>query len=665
MNVFRLFHDRIVSVARARGLNGVRRARPTTLAAFTLRGGLCLVTALCGASLDAHARQSPAAGVAGQTKSAPVRPRRPDVGPRPPRRPAQRPVVAVVHRLRGWKLRALIAPPDAPIAATFDDNFVRTNIVAGFVLGDGRSIVARLPRAEAEMLSLPALFPGAGFGPGGEESTLVLVKQDGERIDAKFIGFDAGTGLSLLEAVQEVQGRTPELRAPQLFIGQRVRVVAPLPAEAAAAAAARPEPAPPVSDNPDGPVGDSGVLYMSLGEVEGRLKEVRRSPTGRAAAFTIQVEQVSPEWAGGVALSEAGALVGIVEQSGGRETRLLSAEAVRGAAARVKARRASVPQPWLGARGDSVADSKPEFFVAQGWPREQAWELMRRQQGVVLTAVAPDTPAARAGLRPGDVVARIENQEVRSVEDMSWILREVGGNRRAEFSILRAQNTPISLQVELSESQNPAFETARAEARGAEVEMRLADSLLFRLNENIRQTGVSLRALEETIRQTERPASQGDKEARARHAEAVERAATLRRQLDENQAKLREAMSNFALLSARHGEASTRLTAAGAGREGLTLQPLLSFGVGAMHHKTVIVQNGNSTTVKGLMVYSVVANSAAEQAGLKPGDLIETIDGHSSFELRQSLSREPRAEVTLGLLREGKRLTVNLKRAER
>ena len=655
--------------ARAQISDRATRTRPKSRAALALRGVACLLVVFFAAGLEARAQEARPSGDASPARPAarPVRPAQPP-GARPAAvrsASAPQPVVAVVHRLRGWRLRALIAPPDAPIAATFDDSFVRTNIVAGYVLGDGRSIVARLPRAEAEMLSLPALHPGASRRPGGEETSLVLVKVDGERIDAKFIGFDAGTGLSLLEADRAVFGRGPAAGVAPLVIGQRVRVVAPLPAAAAAAAAAdaRPTPAPP--DNPGGPVGDAGVLYMSLGEVEGRLKEVRRSPSGRAAAFTIEVEQASPEWAGGVALDDAGALVGIVEGSGGQESRLLSAEVVRAAAARVGARRASVPEPWLGARGDSIADSKLEFLIAQGWPREQAAGLVRRRQGVVLTAVAPGTPAARAGLRPGDVVARIENHDVRNVEDVSWILRELGGNRRAEFSILRAQKSPMRLRVELSESQNPAFETAHAEARGAEVEMRLADTLVLRLNANIRRIGEQITALDEAMRRDERAARQGDNEARARFEQTVERIATLRRELDEDRAKLREVMSGLTLSSARFGEASTRLSTAGAGREGLTLQPLFSYGVEAMHFVSKKTVDGVTTTAKGLMIYSIIPGSAAEAAGLKPGDLVETIDGVSAFELRtlpQTSPREPGAAVTLVVLRGAERLTVELRR---
>src|SRR5205823_11537921 len=116
-----------------------------------------------------------------------------------------------------------------------------------------------------------------------------------------------------------------------------------------------------------------------------------------------EVNQVSPEWTGGVAVGETGALVGIVDESGTNEARLVSAETVRAAAARVQARRASVPQPWLGARGDAVALTPLQLFVTHGWPESEARALLNRQQGVLLTEVAPGTPAALAGLRRGDV----------------------------------------------------------------------------------------------------------------------------------------------------------------------------------------------------------------------------------------------------------------------
>jgi C-terminal processing protease CtpA/Prc len=126
-------------------------------------------------------------------------------------------------------------------------------------------------------------------------------------------------------------------------------------------------------------------------------------------------------------------------------------------------------------------------------------------------------------------------------------------------------------------------------------------------------------------------------------------------------------MSNFALLSARRSEASASLRAESAGRAGLAAQPLLPFGFEVMSIEVKNVVNGSALTTTGLIVISVLPGSTAQQAGLRPGDMIETIDGRGQLGLdwREQLPREMGQGATLGVLREGKRLTVNLKRPER
>src|SRR2546421_1327193 len=201
------------------------------------------------------------------------------------------PVIAVVHRLSGWRLRALLTRPDGPVASTVDDQFTRTNIVAGYVLADGRSVVARLPRADAEMLDLSAQFPNAGLPTAAAAVPLSLLRGDGVEFKAHFVGLDARTGLSLLEAEQSFAALAPERSTFTPTVGQRVRVIAPVPAGAHAVSAAdstlpnstnAPVSAAATTAPPDSaPAGETGTIYMSLSEAQGQLRQINRSPTGR------------------------------------------------------------------------------------------------------------------------------------------------------------------------------------------------------------------------------------------------------------------------------------------------------------------------------------------------------------------------------------------------
>jgi S1-C subfamily serine protease len=581
------------------------------------------------------------------------------------------PVVAVIHRLSGWKLRAVVAPPDAPIATTFDDKFVRTNIVAGYVLPDGRSVVARLPQAEADVLNFTAQFPELKPSNSPGDSDLKLVRADGAEFDAKFIGLDGNTGLSLFETSQPVLPPAKEM-AQALVVGQRVCIWAPLPADAPSGdvgTTAPPSlsrevstttPTPPPAETAGNMlVGDAGVLYMNLGEIEGTLKAVRRSPSGRAIAFRIEAQNVSPEWAGGVALTEQNALIGIVEQSDKNETRLLSAEAVRAAASRVQARRASVPQPWLGARGDAVAMTPTDLFVERGWTREQASTLVRRQQGVVLTSVAPGTPAARAGLRPGDVIARVGAHDVRNVEDMTWMLKELGGNVPAYFTVLRAGAAPLNLRVMLSEAQNPAAETAQAEVYAAHAELMRTQAEADRVQSDM----TKLQREFERLR-TSRPPSPPSRAAVEAAQVAREREA-LREKLREAQERFKETELGVTRTKQQLEEAQVRLRAASAALPAFAVNPLLTLGVETCAFISTNLFNGMAQTRKGLIVVALHPETAAARSELRVGDIIETVNGQPSLgvDWKTKLPADDKKEISLGVLRDGKKLTLKLRPA--
>ena len=74
---------------------------------------------------------------------------------------------------------------------------------------------------------------------------------------------------------------------------------------------------------------------------------------------------------------------------------------VRLAAKRVVARQASVPRPWLGVKGEPVVAVTIERIVDIGWEVERARELALKRQGILLTSVAPGSPAALAKLKAG------------------------------------------------------------------------------------------------------------------------------------------------------------------------------------------------------------------------------------------------------------------------
>ncbi len=82
-----------------------------------------------------------------------------------------------------------------------------------------------------------------------------------------------------------------------------------------------------------------------------------------------------------------------------------------------------------GVAGAEFADLNPELASYFG-----------AERGVLVLRVAPDTPAARAGLQPGDVVRRLNGQNVESVRALRTAMARAG-NRSAELEVVRRGGT--------------------------------------------------------------------------------------------------------------------------------------------------------------------------------------------------------------------------------
>jgi C-terminal processing protease CtpA/Prc len=334
----------------------------------------------------------------------------------------------------------------------------------------------------------------------------------------------------------------------------------------------------------------------------------------------------------------------------------------------VLARRASVPQPWLGARGDSVAQSPLGLFVARGWPELEARAMVNRRQGVLLTEAAPGTPAAVAGLRSGDVVARISQHEVRGVEDMSQLLSELGGNSVVSFTVLRAQTPPRDLSVRLSEAQNPALETAQAEARAAAADLKLAESERHLAETDARlaqsetqQAQARVRACEAELRAALTEARRAEEQKHFQAAQA--RALAAQARATQAQARIKAAQLQAAAAQARLDAAQARIRAASAAHFGWPVAWLLPFGVRAIN--TWPQDTPSSNGHGGLLVVALAQQGRGGQTGLKIGDIIETCNGWPASSMDgwpDEADADKESAYTLGVRRDGQNLTIKLTR---
>jgi S1-C subfamily serine protease len=546
--------------------------------------------------------------------------------------------VTVVHRLSGWKLLAWLAASVTP-AFELDElpsvTDAHTNIVAGYIYEDGRSVVARLPQAEVELESFPlpptppAFFAAAGAGRDPEPEYM-LVTADGRRVEAKFVGLDSSTGLTLLEAKERLLSGGPtgtEGDTEDPTVGQRVHLYAPAPASAPAARTA-PQPAP-------------GFILMSIDQKEGMLTQVSHGPSGNPASIVASAD-VSSEWTGAVAVNELGEVVGIVSQTRGGETRIVPMAAVRGACDRVLRLRGSAPQAWLGARGDAASQARLEKWVGLGWPREMALPLIEKRRGVFLTSVAPGSPAALAGLRAGDLIAGVGAREVRSAEDLSLNLMEAGVGSTVDLTVWRAlQSAPFKISVELKGANDPALATAYAEQRAAHADLSAVAREASRVEAE----------LQSMIGRINTPADR-------------EKAEGLSARLRELKLKLKSGSEQMTLAAARVAAArSHRYGVGNAMRTRATplaqATPLQNFGLDTLG----LTPRGAARfgAQRGLLVVAVRPETPAAASSLRAGDVIEAVNGtpFNRAELLRLLAAPAAAPLSFGVVREGRRLTVS------
>lgn len=396
------------------------------------------------------AATAPPAGV--QTTPAPKA--APAFAPVPPRQ-----VVTVIHRLSGWKLLALLAtrdPASFQIEELPSPSDVHTNIVAGYISDDGRTVVAHLPQAELDLDTFPE--PPAGFFASATpraapkaQPEYAVITSEGRSVEVKFVGLDAATGLSLLEASSTLLSGAPVGEVGDTddpTVGQRVRLIAPAPAPAARVASTPPAP---------------GQLLVNMEEREGSLSEVISGISGRPYRLVARTPSASPELTGAVATNEIGEVLGIVSQTGVDESQIVSMANVRGALERVKRLHGNAPQPWVGIGGNAAFREPLEEWRKFGWTPEAAAAHIQSGGGVLLKKVAPGAPAALAGLKPGDLISRIGARDVRGVEDLSLTLKDAGVGSSLDFTVWRAfEREPLKFTVRLAAAHDPwlAFETA-------------------------------------------------------------------------------------------------------------------------------------------------------------------------------------------------------------
>src|SRR6267142_2486640 len=203
--------------------------------------------------------------------------------------------------------------------------------------------------------------------------------------------------------------------------------------------------------------------------------------------FFIQTDAaINPGNSGGALVDLSGRLVGlntaIFSRSGGSQGIgfAIPANMVRGVIASAQGGSAVVRRPWLGARLQAVT---PEIAESLS---------LKRPVGALVSGVAAKSPAARAGMRTGDLVVSVDGQEVDDANafDYRFATKPLGG--QANVGVLRS-GREVKLAVALeSAPEIPREETlikARSPFLGAKV-ANLSPALADELGMDIDAKGV-------------------------------------------------------------------------------------------------------------------------------------------------------------------------------
>ena len=231
-----------------------------------------------------------------------------------------------------------------------------------------------------------------------------------------------------------------------------------------------------MDDSSDTQVGD---LVLAIGDpfgvgqtvTNGIVSALNRitDPTGEGGSAYIQTDAaINPGNSGGALVDMDGDLIGVnsfILSRSGTSSGVgfaIPAAVVRRVVETAVGGGHAVVRPWLGARTQSVTG---EIARSLGLPLPQ---------GAMVADLYPGGPAARAGLRTGDVVLQADGRPVADAADLSYLIRNHRPGESVRLSVRRTdgRDEVLTLRAEAAPATPPRDErtiTGRNPFAGASV----------------------------------------------------------------------------------------------------------------------------------------------------------------------------------------------------
>ena len=246
----------------------------------------------------------------------------------------------------------------------------------------------------------------------------------------------------------------------------------------------------PVLDFADSDALEVGDVVLAIGNpfgvgqtvTHGIVSALARTQVGVSDyQFFIQTDAaINPGNSGGALVDLTGKLVGIntaiFSRSGGSQGVgfAIPANMVRVVVASAKTGGKAVARPWLGAKLQAVT---ADIADSMG---------LKRPSGALVANVAPNSPAARAGIKPGDLIVSVDGQAVEDPNafDYRFATKPLGGN--AHLGVVRAgreQTVAVALQTAPEAPRDEIVIRSRSPFSGvkiANLSPALADELQVR-----------------------------------------------------------------------------------------------------------------------------------------------------------------------------------------